>query len=477
MKKSALVVVDYGTSNVRASILDAETGEVKYQHSQSSRILSPKPGYLELSVDDLWANCQKCVKEVFDLLAKDDTYHADVISFSYFGDNLILADANDDPVHNLILCFDPRGSAEAMVMNDHFGNARLISTIGGAFSSGAIPAKIQWVRSNLPDVYKKAKHVMTNQQYTMKKLGFSRVSDLSMAGRMMALDIDSGTWDTEIIDYLGFSASAFGEIAPASAVIGEIDSFGGVKLPYKIPVTLGAHDCSCGLLGTGITSDMGDTIGNVAGTFDHYGYTDFTGTLKGSRSSGCLPGLIVKMSAVSNSGSLILWFMNTIHGSNEQDAYARFWKGSRLDGSNPINVNPRFFANQGSISGLDLSVTQQDMFDAFIESVTFAAKGVLDRVRADRGQTVNKIRIGGGPSKSEDWNRHKSNVFGMRLERLKTREVSSTGAGAIGAYGIGRFSSIEDAMRAYAVVDDVYEPDMELHGIYNAKYETYMKRV
>jgi len=479
MKKSALVVVDYGTSNVRASILDARTGEAKYQISRKSRILSPRPGFLELSVGDLWANCQECVKDVFDQLRRDDAYRAEVISFSYFGDNTILADANNNPVYNLILAFDPRARVEAEVMNDHFGKERLIESIGSPFSGGSTPAKLLWVKNNLPEVYAKTKRVLTNQQYTMAKLGFPRVSDYTMARRMMMLDIDSGSWNKDILDYFGLTSEAVGDTVFANSVIGGTESFGSVRLPYKIPVVIGAHDCTCGQLGTGITSDTRDTVGNVAGTFDHYGYVDFSGALKGSQSSGCLPGVIARGRAFSNSGSLVLWFMNTINGDSEQESYSRFWEGSRLDGSNRLFVNPRFFANSGIISGLDLTVTKQDMFDAVIEAVTFAARGALDALRAERagrGLGVSKIRIGGGPSRSDAWNRHKANVFGLRVERLKNREASSTGAGALGAYGIGLFSSIEEAMRAYAAVDNVYEPDMELHGIYNAKYDTYLER-
>ena len=470
--KEVAACIDYGTSNVRAYIIDLHRGVVICSHSEKYYTKSPAPGYLELPVNKLWENCQKCVKTIFDKLDEDKEYHVIAFSFCFFGDTLIPCDAKGNPLNDLILYLDSRGQEEVGLLNDHFTQDWLVDTLGSPYLMATVPAKLQWFRKNERDFFDSIKNIYSIQRYTMGKLGLEAVSDHSLASRFMMLDINTRSWSKEILDYLGINESMLGQVLPSATVLGEIDSFGDYKLPYKIPVVLGLHDVTAGILGTGVTSKMIKTIANVAGTIEIYGRYDFSGKIKGFRSAGCVEGMTGK-GQFFPSGILIEWFMRTIHGDNTEDSYDHYWQKSRFDGSNRVKVKPLFSIGKGRFDDIGLDCSREDLFTAVIESLVFEAGILVDKINTDFGIKTDTIHIGGGSSKSDKINQHKANVMGTTAKTLKVREVSAFGTAIVIAVAIGLYSSLETAMEALVKIDKEYMPDMELHGIYRKKFEEY----
>ena len=473
-KKEVIACIDFGTSSVKVFIIDPHKGMVIFSHSEKYPVVSPEPGYIELPVDLLWENCRKCVKIIFDRIREDKSCHVMAFSFCFFGDSLIPCDAKGDPLGNLIVYFDPRVQEESGILNDHFTKDWLIETIGSPYTAATVPAKLLWLKRNKPDLFNNMKNIFSVQRYIMKKLNLEAASDYTLAGRFIMLDIDTLSWSEKILDYLGINESMLGPVVPSATVLGEIDSFGNYKLPYKIPVVLGAHDVAGGMLGTGVTSKLTTAVANVAGTVDIYGRFDFTGKIKGLRSPGCLKGITGKGPSFP-SGIMIDWFMRTIHGDSSPESYRYFWQESRFDGSNRVKAAPFFFLGKGSISGLGLDCSQVDLFTAVIESLVFEARKTVESLNKDLGIITDTIHIGGGPSRSDEFNQLKANVMGVTARSLKVKEVSALGAAIIGAAALGLYSSLEAAMEALVKVDKEYSPDKELHEIYRKKFEEYRR--
>ena len=110
MKRDSILVVDFGTSNVHVNVVDVRDGQILYSRSRKYRMISPEDGYTEINPRELWHASEQCVKEV---ISDMEAVELHGITFSYFGDNLMLVDSNGEPLTNIILAFDVRGALEA----------------------------------------------------------------------------------------------------------------------------------------------------------------------------------------------------------------------------------------------------------------------------------------------------------------------------------------------------------------------------
>ncbi|MGI6004784.1 MAG: FGGY-family carbohydrate kinase [Christensenellales bacterium] len=483
--KKSVAIVDFGTSNVRVNIVDVDNGKVMYSCLESYKMVSSKSGYTELNVEDLWSGACRCFASVMQEVRRDKQCEVSAVNFSYFGDCVILCDENREPLYNLILAFDPRGEREAEEINGYFGEKRIIATTGSAYTWISSPAKLLWFKRNMPDLFSKVKHIFTNQQFILHKLGLEPVNDKTMGGRKSMMNILTYRWDEEIADYIGITTGLLGDVVESDTVVGCIEKFGDTDLGRKTPVLVGAHDCNCGLLGLGITTSTDDRVGNISGTFDHYGYfiKEYSNVKEDTQDyflpissvTGCMKGSTVVLGAMPSYGALVNWYMRQIYGLSapKDHDYDTLWNSVRFDSTNSMFVCPQYNTERGIIYGLGLTKTREDIFEAIIEALTFESKKLFLACQQQKSEKIKAVRIGGGPSKSDVWNTLRATVMNVRFERMQNMEVSSLGSAVIAAVSTGIYSGYDEAIKNMARVGKCFEPDLSLAESYRKKFEAY----
>lgn len=483
MGKDAIMVVDFGTSNVRASLIDVHNGCILSYASKNYPTISPIDGYAEIETERLWLCSESCVADVIEHMDQHTELHA--ITFSYFGDNLILVDKDGNPLYNMILAVDNRGVREAEELCSHFGEKNLIDIIGTISIPGHTGCKILWLKKHMPEVYANAAYFYTNQQYINMKLGLEPVNDFTMASRKNIFDINKRKWAQPLLDYIGITAEQLGGVVDSGTLIGKIKRYGSVELPGKIPVVLGAHDCDYGILGLGVYNEHINILADITGTYDHLGYisNEFINAqriIPGSgiiTNCGPLTNTVVCICNFPTSGSLVDWFMRQIIGSNDQDAYEKLWSKVVFDSTNTVFMNPNFSLNMGCWQGLGLNTKVEDLFVAVIESLTFEMKYFMDYFIRLKGKDIDRVRIGGGLVRSTKWTQLRSNVFDKKIEVVQNMEVSSLGAAVMAAVSVGLYDNIKTAVSSMVRVTDTFEPDAGMHERYAVKYADYVKKI
>ena len=152
MEGKNVLVVDFGTSKVRVNLVNTADGSFLDSSAREYQMISSKDGITELDVNEMWDAVVSCVEDVVNSMGKNRK--AEAISFSYFGDNLILADFDGNPLTNCILCFDARGKKEAEDINNALTEEWLIQTIGSPYTYMSTGAKILWMKRNNPEIFK-----------------------------------------------------------------------------------------------------------------------------------------------------------------------------------------------------------------------------------------------------------------------------------------------------------------------------------
>lgn len=484
MKKEIILVVDYGTSNVRVNAIDTDTGVILHSASKKYLVKSPVTGYAEISTDHLWNYAEDCMANIMQHLTKNEEPEA--IAFSFFGDNLIPVDEEGRALNDCILCTDIRGEAEAEYICSQIAEEEQREIIGDTYMPYKFGAKVLWLKNHRPDLDEKAAAYDTQQQYIFRKLGISPVNDYTMAARKQLCNLESLTWSKRFLDVLGITEESLGtEIIPTGEIAGYVNKFGDVRFKKVLPVIAGGHDCDVGLVGMGVIDENLDILGDITGTFDHVGYLAKGLVNLGKEQpesplrsyNGPLPDTTVCLGAIPTAGATLEWYMREINRDTSQEAYKTFWDKISFDGEGTVMVYPTLDGNRGKIEGIGVTTTIDDIFQAVIEALTFENRRLIEDCEACKGMKVQSVRIGGGAANSDEWMQLRADISGKRIERMNNIQISSLGSAVLAAVRIGKYASLDEAVKHMVQVKDVFIPNLEVHKKYEKKYQKFMKKM
>lgn len=478
-----ILVVDFGTSNVRANLINTADGGILASASEKYPMLSPGPGCTEIDPEQLWANSVRSVRCVMEK-AKELEAKVSALSFSYFGDNLIPVDQNGTPVYNCILSFDERGQEQAGELNAALSPRTLVQTVGASCEGFHTSAKILYLKQKMPGTYKKTAYFYTTQQLVNHRLGLPPLNDKTMACRKNLYDLKKHCWAENLLDYIGITGEQLGAVVPSGTVIGSVERYGDVELGGCVPVTIGGHDCDMGILGLGLLSEAEDCIADITGTYDHLGYlADGSVNLRAASEKaemlsylGPLPDTSVCLGAFPTSGALLEWFMREVCGDTSQTAYAALWDSAVFDGKGTVAVSPQIMSSNGAFTGIGLSTKRSDLFKAVIETLTFETRRIVDECERTKKGNLGRVKIGGGAAQSKEWMQLRADITGKVFERMANIQVSSLGAAMLAAVAAGIHPDMEKAARAMVRVKDRFVPNPEVNSRYEAKYQAYISR-
>lgn len=480
MKRDSILVVDFGTSNVHVNVVDVWNGQILYSRSRKYTMMSPKEGYTEINPGELWDASEQCVGEV---IRDMEEVELKAVTFSYFGDNLMLADSRGEPLTNIILAFDVRGENEAKAeFARRFTDEEFIRITGSTCVPFCTGPKILWFKKHKPELFESAAYFYTNQQWVNQNLGLEPVNDYTMACRKMMYDIRKREWSQPILSFLGIKEEQLGPVVPSTEIIGHIDKYGKVTLPFTLPVIAGSHDCDCGMYGVGAGVPDAGVIGDITGTYDHLGFIAPGYVNAGEQMleqeifsyCGPLHDTSVCLGAFPTSGAVLEWFMREIMGDCSPDAYDRMWENAEFDGRSSLLFDPHFSGNRGGMYGLGLTRTRQELFEAMIESLTFESRRILEGCRKIKNGDVTRVCVGGGAARSRRWMQLRADIWGCRVERMENIEVSSLGAALLAAVKTGLYPGIREASAHMLKTGDVYEPSREVRERYETRYREYL---
>ena len=469
--KECIMVVDFGTSNARTNLVNIKDGKIEAGFSKPVFYNSPQKDFHEIQADDYWLASVETTGKIMSSLDKE--CHIAGLVFSYIGDSLIPTDSQGNATYPMLASFDLRARNDMSLYTEVLGTRKIEKISGCPLTPRNTGVKIHWLKKHMPHVAEKTAYYLTLQQYVNMKLGLGPVSDYSVANRKLMLDVRTRKWSDRLLDLIESSTQEMGPaVTGGDKCIGEITSYGDVRLPYKIPVFPGGHDSAVGFLGLGLNSGEDGILGNVGGTFDHYGflrpeYQDTLSIADVQTVAGPVSDSYVTIKA-HPAGKDLLWFIQHIAGQKDMGLLDHYFKRAAFDGQNPAYYTTGLDTGNGSFIFLNNLSGIQEIFDTLVEGMTFLSKEYLE-LFGKLNLNFQTVRVGGGSGKADPWLQLKANVFGCRTEKVRNLEVSSVGAAIIGAVGLG-ICSLQEAFGNMVTIEKSFEPDKEIHSLYQEKY-------
>jgi xylulokinase len=479
--RDSYLAIDFGTSNVHVLLIDSETTEIIASSNKKYGWYTPVANQIELDAEEVWKASEIALDALLKKLPEDVRIMA--LGFSFFGDNITPVDKNGQAIYSMLPSFCGRSHKEVDEIAEVIGKDEYARITGNTLTTLSTPSKIMWLRNNEPDVFERAEAFYTNQQYVMHKLGFGDVQDTTMAARKLAYDIKGNHWSQPILDLAGVKEEQLGvNIVESATVVGYITQYGDVNLPYKIPVTIGCHDVSASLLAAGVDVDGSDTMGVLMGTFEQMGYfsdtfvdgcNDFSDTLIFSCCyNSPFKDRYTVMAGFPTAGALLEWFRNNILKDPNADI-GKLIEKAPLNGQNTMFVLPYVENFHGAITGISLSTTTEDIFEALLESLAYQFRSCVDYIQSTRKEPLKKLHIGGGGSRTDKLLQLRADLINMPIGRMDNIELPSIGACMLAGIGNGWFSSPRDAARKMVNRVRYFEPNEKNGQIYRTRYDQY----
>lgn len=275
-----LLGYDIGSSSVKASLVNAETGKTvasDFYPKTEAEIIAVRAGWAEQRPQQWW-DCLKHATE--SIMASSGVAPKEIkaIGISYQMHGLVLVDKDKQPLRPAIIWCDSRGVPYGEKAFGELGEEKCLSHILN--SPGNFTAtKLAWVKENEPELFEKIYKIMLPGDYIAMRLTDRICTTVSGLSEMMLWDFKEGKVADFLLEYFGYDADIIPEIVPTFSVQGLVSAEAAAELGVAegTPVSYRAGDqpnnaLSLNVFNPGEIASTAGTSGVVYGVLGEVNY-------------------------------------------------------------------------------------------------------------------------------------------------------------------------------------------------------------
>lgn len=485
-----LMSIDLGTSSVKVTVHDHETGKVLAFGRGHYPLITEKQGYVEQNPNQWWSATKEAVQQCLKNFTRDPSLIKGIgLSGQMCG--VTPVDKKGNALYNCITYLDTRCTEElALLKTKEIDIVRVgLNPISNLMSA----PKILWLKNNRPDIWKETYKWLMPKDFIRLKLTGTFGTDPTDASATLFMDFFHKTWDP-IIEEFGLYQDKFVEINQSSEVIGTVTKQAAEEtgLLEGIPVVAGGADMVCTALGTRAIKEgtISLTIGTAGHVIAPIAKPELAYAKQLFQFCHAIPDLYYAFGAVFAGGLSLAWFKEILtslgqENLREDDVYreinreaGRVSSGSSglfflpfLTGSGVPYSDPKA---KGSFIGLSVRHTSGQMARAIMEGVSYNFRQIVDTMEST-GIPVREIYLGEGGSKSILW----SNILTAIIDRgsvglMENKDSAPVGAAILAGIGTGLYGDWTEAVTKLTQVRSI-EKDMPMSEQYRKGYNVYQK--
>ena len=223
MAKQYLLGFDVGSSSVKASLVDVESGQMAataFFPESEAPIKALKAGWAEQAPDMWWQNAKLALKKI---MAEAGVSGSDIkaIGISYQMHGLVCVDKQGEVLRDSIIWCDSRAVPYGDKAFGALGSEQCLTHLlnsPGNFTA----AKLAWVKENEPELFSRIYKVMLPGDYIAMKLSGEINTTISGLSEGMMWDFKEKRPAKFLFDYYGFHDDMIADIVPTFAVQGQV---------------------------------------------------------------------------------------------------------------------------------------------------------------------------------------------------------------------------------------------------------------
>jgi xylulokinase len=485
-----LLGIDLGSSSVKASVIDGESGEClasAFHPKDEMKIIALKPGWAEQDPETWWENLRVVIADCNIQLGQKKK-NIGAIGISYQMHGLVTLDKNMKVLRHSIIWCDGRavqyGEKAFQGLGKEYCLSHLLNSPGNFTAT-----KLAWVKENEPGLYGKIDKIMLPGDYFALRLTGEPLTTFSGLSEGIFWDFLKEGVSKELMDFFSFKEEILATAVPSFSSQGKLMKSVATELdlPEGIPVSYRAGDqpnnaLSLNVMEPGEVAATAGTSGVIYGVTDQKKYEPLSrvNSFLHVNHTKSEPRLGVLL-CINGTGILNSWLRKNA-GSNISYDEMNNLAGKVTPGSEGLSVMPfgngaeRMLGNKdvgARILGLNFNThTNAHLFRAAQEGIVFSIRYGLDIMR-ETGINPSVIRAGAA-------NMFQSSIFREALSCITGTEIhlyntdGSLGAARGAGIGCGYFKSVKEAFSGLKEVG-VTTPDKSKINAYQEAYLRWME--
>ncbi len=488
-----LLGYDIGTSSVKASLVEIESGKCAastFFPKTEAPIIAKQSGWAEQDPESWWQYlCQATRQVLADTGARGEDVKAIGISYQMHG--LVCVDKEGKPLRPSIIWCDGRAVPYGNAAFEAIGSETCLSHLlnsPGNFTA----AKLAWVKENEPELYSQIHKVMLPGDYIAMKLsGSDMKTTVSGLSEGMFWDFKRNEVSQDVMKYFGFDNSLICDIVPTFSVQSVVSE--GVAqelgLAAGTPISYRGGDqpnnaLSLNVMEPGEIAATGGTSGVVYGVLGEVNYDKLSRVNTFAHVNHNQPDTrLGVLLCINGTGILNAWMKRTVAPEGIGYAEMNDLAESVPVGAEGLSIIPfgngaeRVLQNQNpgaSISGINFNIhTKAHLLRAAQEGIAFSFAYGMD-IMAQMGMEIKTIKAGhANLFLSPLFRRTLASVTGATIELYETDGAVGAAKGA--GIGAGIYKDHNEAFTTLRHMATV-KPEADC-APYKAAYKRWVERL
>lgn len=491
-----LLALDAGTGSGRAVIFDEQGNQIvsaarEWTHLSEAAV----PGSMTFDVSYNWKLIVECIREV---LQKVNAEQIVGISTTSMREGIVVYDSQGN---ELWACanVDARAVEEVKYLRKKEQDFELMiyKRSGQTFALGAAP-RLLWLKRHRPSLYEKIAKISMLSDWIAYRLGAEIVVDPSNGGTTGLFNLNTRTWDLELVELCELRTDIFSTpVVEGGVIIGEVSTIAAKETGLKkgTKIVMGGGDAQLGAIGVGAvkphqTAILGGTFWQQMVNID-FSLIDPSGRLR--LNFAAMPRMWQAETIVFFPGLAVRWFRDAIAPDlkakaleQKQDPYALLEEMAQQVSAASYFILPIYSDAMDYIhwrhaapSLLNLNLdpekaSRASIFRALEENAAIVTRANLDRIWQLTGKSEQTVIFAGGASKGFLWPQILSDVLQKEVQIPVVKEATALGAAINAGIGVGIYKNYDQAVENIVKVDRVYQPNVENAAVYQELYEKWL---
>lgn len=485
-----LMGIDNGGTFSKAAIFDEDGNQISVA-SVPTVTLTPKPGYMEKDLNELWEVNAQAIRKVIEKSGIRPQEIAGV-SFSGAGKGLYMIGYDGKPSYNGIMSTDTRAWEQVEKWYRDGTSKKVYEKTFQEILAVQPVSILAWFKENQPEVLERTKYIFAVKDYIRYMLTGEAYSEYTDCSGGNLVNMVTGQHDRDLMALYGLE-DCYEKLPPlrnSAEVCGHITGEASQKtlLPEGIPVAAGMFDVNACGIASGLSDE--EQMCMIAGTWSINEFIRKEPVTNGTvalNSFFCIPGyFLIEESSPTSAGNME-WFIRNL--MSYEKAETKENGGSVYDITNewvssiePQESNVIFlpFLNgsnedalaKGTFVGLTAYHTRKHMLRTVYEGIVFSHVTHVKKLLCNR-TAPKSIRLSGGAANSDVWVQIFADALQIPIDVVGDKELGAQGAAMAAGIAAGIYKDYPDAISRTVTVSKTICPRPEYKEIYEEKYATY----
>lgn len=489
-----LMGVDNGGTFSKAALFD-ENGVQIAKTSVPTVTITPKPGYTERDMEELWRVNAEAIRKTVE---KSGVAPADIagISFSGHGKGLYLTDREGRGTCNGIISTDARAWEYIQKWYQDGTNKKVYEKTFQEILIMQPVALLAWIRDHEPQVLERTAYIFSVNDYIRFRLTGEAFAEYTNFSGGNLVNLTTKQYDQELLELfgLGMCREKLPPLRYSDEICGYVtkEAAALTGLPEGIPAAAGMFDVDACGVASGLISP--DEMCMIAGTWSINEFIAREPIVNGTvalNSMYCMRDyFLVEESSPTSAGNME-WFIRNLLSYEKREREAE--NGSVYDLTNawvesiePQDCNVIFlpFLNgsnehplaKSTFVGLTAFHNKKHMLRAVYEGIVFSHLTHVKKLLANR-EKPESIRLSGGAANSPVWVQIFADALQLPIDTIGDKELGAQGAAMAAGIAAGIYQNYEEAVHRTVKITGTVCPRPEYKAVYEEKYATYRQVV